>query len=260
MAFENLIVEKRGAVAWICLNRPQARNALNLALRKELYAALEEGAADDSVKVLVIAGTGDGAFCAGGDLRELADRTPLAAREYLSYSRAVTQSIQRTAKPVIAAVRGLALGGGCELALACDLIYASEDAQFGQPEIKVGLLPGGGGTQRLPRLVGIHKAKELMLLGEPISAREAERIGLVNRVYPREELEGAVQDVAEKLAERSSAILGLIKAATNQALEASLQAGLEFEVASYALCFGTEDQKEGVKAFLEKRAPRFKGA
>lgn len=257
--FSNILYEKVGGVAKITINRPEVRNALNMDTRRELRTALEDAGKDNSVRVVVITGAGDRAFCAGADLRELIDLTPLKARQYLRLSRAVTNAIEDMEKPVISAVKGYALGGGCELALACDIVIAEETARFGQPEVRVGIIPGGGATQRLPRAVGLKKAKELILTGDLISAAEAERIGLVNKVVPVDRLEEAVEELVEKLLGGSPVILGLAKAAVNRSVEVGLAEGLRYEFEALALCFGTEDQREGMLAFLEKRRPTFKG-
>ncbi|MFQ5710848.1 MAG: enoyl-CoA hydratase/isomerase family protein [Candidatus Geothermarchaeales archaeon] len=258
-AFKNIIYEKKGGVAKITINRPEVRNALNIETRRELKAALEDARAEEGTRVVVITGAGDQAYCAGADLNEFKDMTPMQVREYIRLSRDVTNLIEGMEKPVISAVNGYALGGGCELAMACDIIIASETARFGQPEIRVGLIPGGGATQRLPRHIGVKKAKELILTGDLIAAAEAERLGLVNRVVPADKLNEAVEELVEKLLSKSPVMLGLAKASINKAMEMGLESGLRYELEAFALCFSTEDQKEGVRAFFKKRKPVYKG-
>lgn len=246
-------------IATVTLDRPQARNALNRALRRELLAALERLRDDPAVRVVILTGAGDKAFCAGGDLSEVEKFTPLQARDYIELSRVVTHTIQTMPQPVVAAVRGYALGGGFELALACDLVIAAEDAQFGQPQVKIGLIPGGGATQRLPRALGSHRARQYIFTGDTLGAREAERLGLVNQVVPPAELEKAAREWAERLLKMSPTALALAKACLRQAEEVPLSAGLRYEAEMYALCFSSEDCQEGIRAFREKRKPEFKG-
>jgi enoyl-CoA hydratase len=255
----NIVYQKTDGVAKITINRPEVRNALNRETRNELKMALEEARDDKSVKVIIVTGAGEKAFSAGADIMEIQSLTPLEIREYVKLSRDVTNIIERMDKPVIASVNGYALGGGCELAIACDLIVASERARFGQPEISIGIIPGGGGTQRLARLVGTKRAKELIFTGDMISATEAERIGLINRVVPAEKLNEVVEELARKLIGKSPVMLRLAKAAVNQSMEVGLSAGLSYEFEAFALCFSTEDQKEGMSAFFEKRRPVYKG-
>jgi enoyl-CoA hydratase len=257
--FENLIYEKKNGIARITINRPEVRNALNIETRRELKTALEDTSEDENVKVVVITGAGDRAFCAGADIREFLEFHSLQMREYLQLSRAVTNKIMNMEKPVIAAVNGYALGGGCELAMACDMIVASENARFGQPEIIVGLIPGGGGTQRLPRLIGEKRARELIYTGDIINAKEAERLGLVNKVVPADKLDETLNELLQKLLNRSPALLKIAKATINRSMDTTLTAGLSYELEACSLCFSTEDQKEGARAFLEKRKPVYKG-
>ncbi len=246
-------------IATVTLNRPEARNALNRGMRRQLSTVLAGLSDDPSVRVVILTGAGDKAFCAGGDLSEVEKFTPLDAREYIELSRAVTQTIQTMPQPVIAAVRGYALGGGFELALACDLVIAAEDAQFGQPQAKIGLIPGGGATQRLPRAIGLHRARQYIFTGDRLSAREAERLGLVNQVVPAAELGSAALQWARRLLAVSPTALAFAKACLVQAQEVPLSAGLRYEAEMYALCFSTEDCREGIRAFREKRKPQFKG-
>lgn len=261
VGFERIIYEKKGHVVWITLNRPKARNAQDPLTREEITTALEMGRDDDEVFVMVITGAGD-AFCAGGDIVnfpqnpvEFMDRIGLQIKG----KKRPIEMAREIPKPIIAMVNGLALGAGMELAMACDMIIASEAAKFGQPEIKVGLIPGGGGTQVLPRLVGEKRAKELVFTGNIISADEAMRIGLINRVVPKEKLRESVEELVVNLLQKSPIILKFAKMAVNKTMEMSLSAGLAYESDLCALCFGTEDLKEGARAFSEKRPPAFKG-
>lgn len=260
--FKMIIYEKRGHVAWITLNRPEVRNAQGPPLRAELVSALELGRDDEDVYVMVITGAGDKAFSAGGDIAGF-PQGPVDFMERIGMQlKGLRRPIELTReipKPIIAMVNGLALGAGCELAMACDIIIASDDARFGQPEIKVGIIPGGGGTQVLPRLVGEKKAKELVFTGNIISAEEALRIGLINRVVPKEKLKEATEEFVNSLLEKSPLILKFAKMAINKSLETSLSAGLAYESNLCAICFSTEDMKEAGKAFTEKRTPHYKG-
>lgn len=253
--------EKENHVAWITLNRPEARNAQDPLMRDELTWCLELGRDDEDVRVMVITGAGD-AFCAGGDIVNF-PQNPVEFMEKIGLqTRGRKRPIELTReipKPIIAMVNGLALGAGMELAMACDIIIAADQAKFGQPEIRVGLIPGGGGTQVLPRLVGEKKAKELVFTGNIISAREAVDIGLVNRAVPGESLRKTVSELVDALLQRSPIALKFAKMALNKSLETQLSMGLAYESDLCALCFGTEDLKEGAKAFLEKRVPVFKG-
>lgn len=259
--FTRLIYEKNDCVAWLTMNRPEVRNGQGSFERAEMVQALEMARDDDGVRVIVITGAGD-AFCAGGDVSNF-PTGPVDFMEKIGMQvRGKKRPIEMTReipKPIIAMVNGLALGAGCELAMSCDIIIASERAKFGQPEIRLGLIPGGGGTQVLPRLVGEKKAKELVFTGNIINAEEALRIGLINRVVPEEMLRQVVEEFAATLCERSPIILKLAKLAVNKALETSLSAGLAYEVDLCALCFATEDLYEGANAFKEKRTPVYKG-
>ncbi|NMA92539.1 MAG: crotonase [Firmicutes bacterium] len=254
MDLKNIILEKEEGIAKITFNRPEALNALNDPARAEFRRAMADVIADEEIKVIILTGSGR-AFIAGSDIKELKETTPLNAHKILRLG----EIIENCPKPVIAAVNGLALGGGCEIAMACDLIIASEKAKLGQPEINLGIIPGGGATQRLPHLVGLLKAKELILTGDIIDAVEAERIGLVNRVVPAGELEEAVEILAKKIARKSTAALQIAKAAINRGLRTGLDSGLAYEREMYSLSLSTEDKVEGVEAFIEKRRPTFKG-
>lgn len=257
-SYETLVLEKRERVAIITINRPEKRNALNIKTREEGAALLEELRNDSSVGAVVFTGAGDKAFIAGADIAEFAGRTPITQRDVMM-SRSLFTAIDTFPKPVIAMINGFCLGGGCELALACDIRIASESASFGQPEINLGIIPGGGGTQRLTRLVGEGKAMELILGGEIIDAKTAYAIGLVNHVVPVDQLQQKTMEIAQRIAEKSPIALQLAKEAVKLASRSNLDEGLRREVDLFALCFSTEDKDEGVTAFLEKRKPAFKG-
>jgi enoyl-CoA hydratase len=257
-SYETILVERRGAVAIVTINRPEKRNALNIQTRAEGAAVLDELRADDSVRVAVLTGAGDKAFIAGADIAEFAERTAIQQREVM-LDRSLFNAIDTFPKPIIAMVNGYCLGGGCEVALACDLRVASDKASFGQPEINLGIIPGGGGTQRLTRLVGEGKAMEMILSGEIINAETAFTIGLVNHVVPADQLQARTMEIANRIAEKSPVALRLAKEAVKLASRSNLDEGLRREVDLFALVFSSEDKDEGVKAFLEKRKPEFKG-
>ena len=257
-AYETLLLERAGRVAIVTVNRPDKRNALNIKTREEGAAVLEELRSDDSVGVVVFTGAGDKAFVAGADIAEFSGRTAITQREVMM-GRSLFTAIDTFPKPVIAMINGYCLGGGCELALACDIRIASESASFGQPEINLGIIPGGGGTQRLTRLVGEGKAMELILTGEIIDAKTAFAIGLVNQVVPADQLKAKTMEIANRIADKSPIALRLAKEAVKLASRSNLDEGLRREVDLFALCFSSEDKDEGVRAFLEKRKPVFKG-
>ncbi len=257
-AYETLLFERRDRVALVTINRPDKRNALNIKTREEGAALLEELRADDSVGVVVITGAGDKSFVAGADIAEFVGRTAMSQRDVMT-GRSLFTAIDTFPKPVIAMINGYCLGGGCELALACDIRIASETASFGQPEINLGIIPGGGGTQRLTRLVGEGKAMELILTGEIIDAKTAFAIGLVNHVVPADHLEVKTMEMASRIADKGPIALKLAKEAVKLASRSTLDEGLRREVDLFALCFSSEDKDEGVKAFMEKRQPVFKG-
>lgn len=256
--YETLLVERRGRVAIVTINRPDKRNALNIKTREEGAAVLEQLQNEDEVRVVVITGAGDKAFIAGADIAEFAGRTALMQRNVM-LGRSLFTAIDVFPKPVIAMINGYCLGGGCELALACDLRIASQSASFGQPEINLGIIPGGGGTQRLTRLIGEGKAMELILTGEIIDAQTALSLGLVNHVVPADQLEAKTLEIANRMAEKSPVALRLAKEAVKLASRSNLDEGLRREVDLFAMCFSSEDKDEGVNAFLEKRKPEFKG-
>jgi enoyl-CoA hydratase len=255
---ENIIVEREGRVAVLTVNRPDKLNALNEATRRDLGAALDALRDDKETCVVVITGAGEKSFVAGADIAEFAGRTAHEQRTVM-LSKSGFGSVDEFPKPVIAMVNGFCLGGGCELALMCDIRVASENARFGQPEINLGIIPGAGGTQRLTRLVGEGRAMQMILTGEMIDAREAERIGLVNAVYPAAELRAKTLELANRIAEKSPVALEMAKTAVKNAARMNLREGLMQEVDLFALCFASEDKEEGVRAFLEKRKPDFKG-
>jgi len=259
MSSDGLIYEEHESVAWITFNRPEALNAIDEAALTELARVLLDAGGNDEIRVIVITGAGGKAFSAGGDISVFMDRSPWDVAKTRSGHKNICELIREIPKPVIAMVNGLALGGGCEIALACDIVLASTNARFGLPEINVGLIPGGGGTQLLPRLVGEKKAKELIFSGRNVSAEESLQMGLVNRVVPEESLREAVESFVHTLKSKSPAILRLAKAAINKSLDTPLSVGLGCESDLFAMCFGTEDQKEGARAFLEKRKPSYKG-
>jgi enoyl-CoA hydratase len=254
MSFENILLEKEDGIATITFNRPDALNALNNQTRAEFYSAMKDVAADDDIKVVILTGAGR-AFVAGSDIKELKQTTSLDAHNI----HRLGMVVEKLEKPVIAAVNGFALGGGCEIVMACDIIIASDKARFGQPEINLGIIPGGGATQRLPRLVGVCKAKELILTGDIIKAEEAEKIGLVNRVVPAENLMATAKEIAKKIAAKSRATVRLAKDVINKGMQTSLETGLDYEREIYSLCLTLEDKEEGINAFIEKREPQFKG-
>ena len=257
-SYETLLVERRGRVAVITINRPQKLNALNIQTRAEGAAALEELREDESVRVVVITGAGEKAFVAGADISEFEGRTAVSQRDVMT-ARSLFTAVDTFPKPVIAMINGFCLGGGCELALSCDIRVASEAARFGQPEINLGIIPGGGGTQRLTRLVGEGKAMELILTGDMIDAQTAYNLGLVNLVVPAADLEAKTLELANRIAEKSPVALRMAKEAVKTAARANLDEGLRREIDLFALTFSSQDKDEGVRAFLEKRKPDFKG-
>ncbi|HNQ14736.1 MAG TPA: enoyl-CoA hydratase-related protein [Pyrinomonadaceae bacterium] len=258
MSYETITVEKRGKVAVLTINRPDKLNSLNQSVHAEGVAALDDLRKDDSIRVVVITGKGEKAFIAGADISEFAGQTPVTQRNLFN-ERTFFNSLDTFPKPIIAMINGFCLGGGNELALACDIRIASENARFGQPEINLGIMPGGGGTQRLTRLIGEGRAMELILTGDLIDAETALRYGLLTQVHPLAELEEKTMAFAEKLAEKAPVALQLCKEAVKFASRSNLDEGLRREVDLFAIVFSTEDKTEGVSAFLEKRKPEFHG-
>jgi enoyl-CoA hydratase len=246
-------------VAVITVNRPEVLNALNTALLEELLATLTDLGADNECKVIVVTGAGDRSFIAGADIKEMDGKTPLEARAYSELGQEIAHMLEVMRKPTIAAVNGYALGGGCEIALACDIRLAAENAQFGQPEINLGIIPGWGGTQRLARATNIGYAKELILTGRMIDAAEALDRGLVQHVYPAEELIPRTLELASEMATKSPVALYYAKESTNRSLHGDIGGNLVHEADLYSLMFSTDDAKEGLRAFVEKRQPTFVG-
>jgi len=258
MAYQNILLDTSDLISTLTINRPDKRNALNQATRDEIVHALSVLEQSHDSRVLVITGSGDKAFIAGADISEFEGRTALAQREAMKGLR-IFSVIEEFPKPVIAMINGFCLGGGLELALACDIRIASDNAKLGQPEINLGIIPGGGGTQRLTRLVGEGKSMELILTGDFIDAAEAKAIGLVNDVVSAAELPSRVRALASRIAERSPIALRMAKEAVKTAARMNLREGLDRETDLFSLTFGSEDKAEGVRAFLEKRKPNFKG-
>lgn len=259
-AYENILVERRNSFAVITLNRPRVRNALNRRTLQEIDRAIDELAADDAVRAIIVTGSGERAFAAGADINELqALETAQDGFEHSRDSHQLLFKMEALSKPVIMAINGYALGGGCELALAGDIIIASQSAQFGQPEVNLGIIPGFGGTQRLPRLVGRTRALEMILTGKPVSAEEAYRIGLVNHVVPGDQLIRTAEEIATTIAEKGPLAVALAKRAVYAGLELSPHAGNEAEMEYFGQAVGTADRKEGTSAFLEKRKPNWQG-
>jgi enoyl-CoA hydratase len=259
MAFENLLIERDGATAIVTINRPNVLNALNTQTLDELRRAILELKQDEGVRVVILTGAGGKSFVAGADINELAVQTPTGGREHALAGQHVLDLIENMGKPVIAAINGYALGGGCELAMACTLRLAADTAKLGQPEIALGLIPGYAGTQRLPRLVGRGKAMEMILTGAPIAADEALRIGLVNRVVPAEGLMTEARALAAQLAKNAPIAMRYIVNAVNKGAEIPFAEACQYEATLFGLVASTEDMKEGTTAFLEKRKPSFKG-
>ncbi len=257
--FENVLYDKRAGIAYVTVNRPKALNALDTPTWTDLRSALEDARDDVDVRGVILTGAGDRAFIAGADISELAHVTAYEAQQSSRFGQGVLDLIENFGKPVIAAINGFALGGGCETAMACTIRIAVEGAKFGQPEVKLGLLPGGGGTQRLPRLVGKGHALQLILTGEMISAQEAYRIGLVNEIVPAAELIERAEAILKTIASNAPIAVRLSLEATNKGAETSQSEGQLLEASYFGLCAATEDKKEGTSAFLEKRAPRFQG-
>ncbi|MCX7780786.1 MAG: short-chain-enoyl-CoA hydratase [Negativicutes bacterium] len=257
--YQNLVYENENGIAIVAINRPKALNALNAATMRELNDLCDKLAQDKAVQVVILTGSGDKAFVAGADITEMQAMSAIEGREWGKLGQLVFNKLENLPQPVIAAVNGFALGGGCELAMACDIRIASEKAKFGQPEVTLGITPGFAGTQRLARLVGKGLAKEILYTGDMIDAAEAYRIGLVNKVVAPEELMAAAKAMAQKIMMRAPVAVRLCKAAVNEGLDTDLETGTAYEAEVFGLCFATEDQKEGMAAFVEKRKANFKG-
>ncbi len=259
MTYENILLEKKNAIAYVAVNRPKVLNALNVATMAELGVAFEEIKSDAAIRVAILTGAGEKAFVAGADIGELAKLDAASGKEFARRGQAVFDVIEKLGKPVIACINGFALGGGCELALACTMRLASENAKLGQPEVKLGMIPGYGGTQRLARLVGKGRAMQMVLSGETITAQEAHRMGLVNEVTAAAELVPRAEAIAAKIIANAPLAVRYAMEAVNQGMEMTLAEGLKLEADLFGACCSTEDQKEGTAAFLEKRAAAFKG-
>jgi enoyl-CoA hydratase len=258
MTFENLLFEKKNSIAYVTVNRPKVLNALNSATMDELRAAFTDIKNDASVRVAILTGTGEKAFIAGADIGELAKLNPVSAKEYTHRGQSVLDLIENLGKPVIACMNGFALGGGCEIAMACSMRLASENAKIGQPEVKLGLIPGLGGSQRLPRLVGKGLAMQLITTGEMITAQEAHRIGLVNEVTTAADLLPRAEAIAQKIIANAPLAVQYAMEGVNKGMEMNLAEGLYLEATLFGVVCATEDKTEGTKAFLEKRQAQFK--
>jgi enoyl-CoA hydratase len=259
LTLANVLYEKKNAIAYVTVNRPKVLNALNTPTWKDLRTAFEDARDDTAIRGVILTGAGNKAFIAGADISELAQVAAFEAEQSSRFGQEVLDLIENLGKPVIAAVNGFALGGGCETAMACTIRIAVDDAKFGQPEVALGLVPGGGGTQRLPRLVGKGRALQLILSGEMISAQEAYRIGLVNEIVAPADLITRAEAILKKIASNAPIAIKFALEAANKGLETSQGEGLLLEASYFGLCAATEDKKEGTSAFLEKRAPRFRG-
>ncbi len=259
MNFENLLVEKKNSIAYVTVNRPKVLNALNMATMDELRAAFHDIKNDNIIRVAILTGAGEKAFIAGADIGELARQDAVGGKEYTHRGQSVLNLIENLGKPVIACINGFALGGGCEIAMACSMRLASETAKLGQPEVKLGIIPGLGGSQRLPRLVGKGIAMQILLAGEMITAQEAYRIGLVNEVTAPAELIPRAEAIAQKIIANAPLAVQFTMEAVNKGMEMSQREGLYLEATLFGVACATEDKEEGTAAFLEKRPPQFKG-
>ncbi len=258
MEFKNILLTKDEGIGFVTINRPQNLNALDRTTVEEISEVIDLVGADDEIKVMILTGAGDKAFVAGGDIGFMQEMTGLEARGFARFGQGVLRKMENLPKPVIAAINGFCLGGGCELAMACDFSIASDRAKFGQPEVGLGVTAGFGGTQRLPRLIGMNKARQLLYTGDTINAQEAARIGLVNEVVPHEELMDHVIGIARRIITKGQMAVRFSKAALNDGMQTDIDRAMIIESDIFGLCFSTEDQKEGMKAFLEKRSPQFK--
>ena len=260
MEYKNIIFEVKDGVATITFNRPEVLNALSDELLKELSHALDDIAENEDIRVLILTGAGEKSFVAGADIKEIATFDALDAKSFAQTGQSTINKFENLPIPVIAAVNGFALGGGCEIALACDFIYASENAMFGLPEVNLGLIPGMGGTQRLPRLIGKNMAKEIIFTGKMIQAVEAEKIGIVNKVCSQKSLMEETIKVAGIIASKGKISIRAAKQAIDNGMNVNLTTGCSIEIDAFALCFTSPDAKEGASAFLKKRTPDFKGS
>jgi len=258
MAYKYLLLEKEDGIGILYINRPEAMNALNTGVLEEIIEAAGEISRDDEIQVLIITGAGDKSFVAGADIKEMHGLTAVEGREFGYIGQAAFRAIEKLEKPVIAAVNGFALGGGCELAMAADIRLASDKAKFGQPEVGLGITPGFGGTQRLPRLVGEGRAMELILTANTINAEEAYRIGLVNHIYPAADLLDEARKMARKIMSNAPLAVKYSKSAINKGLQTDIDTGMAIEADLFGICFSTEDQKAGMGAFLNKEKASFK--
>ena len=256
---QNILFERQGAIGIVTINRPKVLNALNKETMRELKTLVEQIAVDQEIGVVIVTGSGDKSFVAGADITEMQPLSALEGRQWGKFSQGVFNALENLPQPVIAAVNGFALGGGCELAMSCDIRIASEKAKFGQPEVLLGVIPGFAGTQRLPRLIGKGRAKELLFTGKQIDAMEAYRIGLVNAVVPAEKLLDVAKEWANLILSRGMVAVQLCKSAVNEGMDMDFDSGQAYEAEAFGLCFATEDQAEGMAAFVEKRAAIFRG-
>jgi enoyl-CoA hydratase/carnithine racemase len=259
LKLENVVYDKKGPIGYVTLNRPKVMNALNKATINELQGVFEDARNDSAVRGVILTGAGEKAFAAGADIAEIANNTAVEAEEATRRGQALTDLIENLGKPVIAAVNGFALGGGCELAMACTIRIAAESAKFGQPEVKLGVMPGYGGTQRMPRLIGRSRALKLILSGEVIDASEAYRIGLVDELEPDTHVIERAETVLKKIMANAPLSVRYALEAVNKGLETSVAEGLLLEASLFAICTSTDDKKEGTSAFMEKRSPNFRG-
>src|SRR5690348_10631289 len=259
MDLSNVKLEKKNAIAYVTIDRPKVLNALNMATMQELWQVFSELKDDKQIRVVILTGSGEKAFVAGADINELAKNNPVEAKAYTHKGQATLDLIENLGKPVIACINGFALGGGCEIAMACTMRLASENAKLGQPEVKLGIIPGYGGTQRLPRLVGAGLAMQMLLTGEMISAQEAHRIGLVNEIVPAARLISRADEIAVRIIANAPLAIQYCMEAVNQGMNTSLEEGLFLEATLFSVCCASEDKKEGTTAFLEKRPAKFEG-
>jgi len=256
---ENVKLEKKNKIAYVTIDRPKVLNALNMATMQELHQVFVDLKDDREIRVVILTGGGEKAFVAGADINELAKNNPVEAKAYTHRGQAVLDLIENLGKPVIACINGFALGGGCEIAMACTMRLASENAKLGQPEVKLGIIPGYGGTQRLPRLVGAGRGLQMVLTGEMISAQEAHRTGLVNEVVPADRLIARAEEIAGKIIANAPLAIQYCLEAVNQGMNMTLEKGLFLEATLFGMCSATDDKKEGTTAFLEKRPANFQG-